>query len=132
MDSRGNINSEAKILKFSADWCGPCQNIKPQVEDLAKKYNFNLICVDVDATENQDLCSVYSVASIPYIVFLFRNTIVTDVKEASPEKIEKAFDTFHKYIMEQNVQNMEHKEKKKNQNVPIILKNAEYKKHGRD
>ena len=124
--------SDIKILKFSANWCGPCQNIQPQVEYLAKKYNFNLICVDVDANENQDLCSVYSVASIPYIVFLFRNTIVTDVKEASATKIEEAFHTFHTHITNENIKSLENKEKKKNQNVPIILKNAEYKKHGRD
>ena len=49
------INNSNKIivLKFTATWCGPCQRIKTQYENLSSEYpNIVFTEIDVDEMEN--------------------------------------------------------------------------------
>jgi thioredoxin 1 len=57
------------IVDFYADWCGPCQMMKPTFEKVAasmKGINFFKINVD----NAPDTAQMYAVRSIPTIVFL--------------------------------------------------------------
>ena len=51
------------VLKFSADWCGPCRMIAKLFKDVEGITN-----VDVD--KNQELAAQYGVRRIPTFVFL--------------------------------------------------------------
>lgn len=58
-----------KVIKFSADWCGPCQTLSPIVKEIAAEFpDVEFQYVDVD--ENPALAQQFSVASIPTMVFL--------------------------------------------------------------
>jgi thioredoxin 1 len=62
-----------KIIKFGAEWCGPCKAMKPQMEkfkELILESDVEVLDIDVDAEENADLARQYGVRSIPYTVFL--------------------------------------------------------------
>ena len=57
------------IMYFTADWCQPCQAIKPQFMELSKEYpdmSFNKI----DADLNRDKIEDFNVQSLPTFVFL--------------------------------------------------------------
>jgi len=57
------------IIDFYADWCGPCQMIKPIFEKISKDFkNVNFFKVNVDS--NQKAASGFEVRSIPTLVFL--------------------------------------------------------------
>jgi thioredoxin 1 len=43
------------IVKFSADWCGPCKLIKPLVDGFYANSPHDVICCDIDIEENIDL-----------------------------------------------------------------------------
>lgn len=43
------------IIKFSADWCGPCKKIAPTFYDFIDKAPSNIIFADIDIDENIDL-----------------------------------------------------------------------------
>lgn len=62
-----------KIIKFGAEWCGPCKAMKPQItkfKELIQESDVEVLDIDVDAEENLELSRKYGVRSIPYTVFL--------------------------------------------------------------
>jgi thioredoxin 1 len=62
-----------KIIKFGAEWCGPCKAMKPQIEKFKEMINesdVEVLDVDVDAEESADMAREYGVRSIPFTVFL--------------------------------------------------------------
>lgn len=64
------------VLKIYASWCGPCQQMAPLYDELAKElagaYKFAQLNVD-DARE---LSIQYGVTSIPTFVFIKNNEVV--------------------------------------------------------
>jgi thioredoxin 1 len=64
---------ENKIIKFGAEWCGPCKAMKPQIEkfkQMIDESDVEVLDVDVDSEENADMARKYGVRSIPFTVFL--------------------------------------------------------------
>lgn len=65
------------LLKFEADWCGPCQQIKPLVNDVLKgSQNIKLRTVNVDDRANQALIQQHGVRAIPTLVLLDDNNVI--------------------------------------------------------
>lgn len=59
------------LLKFEADWCGPCQQIKPLVDDvLSQKADVALKTINVDDKDNGLLVAKHGVRAIPTLVLL--------------------------------------------------------------
>lgn len=59
------------LLKFEADWCGPCQQIKPIVNDvLAANTDVTLRTINVDQKDNESLVMKHGVRAIPTLVLL--------------------------------------------------------------
>lgn len=63
--------SKLVILDFYANWCVPCKNISPLVEDLAESKKSKLTVLKIDVDEFQDIAAFYNVTSIPTFI-LFR------------------------------------------------------------
>lgn len=66
-----NEGSEYTVLQFWAEWCGPCQMLKPIVESVSsdsayKDVSFQRINID----ENPQLSNMMDVQSIPTIIVL--------------------------------------------------------------
>ncbi|NER81238.1 MAG: tetratricopeptide repeat protein [Leptolyngbya sp. SIO1D8] len=51
------------LIDFFAQWCGPCQMLKPVLEKLAQEYDFVLAKVDID--DNPELARIYQVEGVP-------------------------------------------------------------------
>ena len=47
------------ILKFTADWCGPCKSIKSLVEEKTKNLPSNVQYYEIDIDDNIDLFSFF-------------------------------------------------------------------------
>jgi thiol-disulfide isomerase/thioredoxin len=43
------------VIKFGADWCGPCKKIAPIFYDFIEKSPTNIIFADINVDENIDL-----------------------------------------------------------------------------
>ncbi len=43
------------IVKFGADWCGPCKNIETELKSFFNECPSNVICCDIDVDESFDL-----------------------------------------------------------------------------
>jgi putative thioredoxin len=51
------------VVDFFAQWCGPCQMLKPLLEKLVQEYDFVLAKVDID--HSPDLANTYGVEGVP-------------------------------------------------------------------
>jgi thiol-disulfide isomerase/thioredoxin len=54
------------VLMFTAHWCGPCSSMKEHINSQLTNYgNCLMVYIDVDETENEDLCNKYNIESLP-------------------------------------------------------------------
>lgn len=58
------------ILKFTADWCGPCKRLAPYVAEVEKTLKTTLVTIDIDTDEGKELAEKYGITSIPVVIFL--------------------------------------------------------------
>ena len=69
--------SKLVLVDFWAEWCGPCKQIAPTLEELAEKYSENLSVCKVDVDSNRELALQYNVRSIPSLM-IFKNGEMVD------------------------------------------------------
>ena len=50
-----SMQKEILIIKFGANWCGPCKKIAPAYQEFISKCPQNILCADIDVDENMDL-----------------------------------------------------------------------------
>ena len=67
------------LVDFWAEWCGPCKQIAPALEDLAQRYQDKVQVVKVNIDENPSTPSRYGVRGIPTIM-MFKAGEVAAVK----------------------------------------------------
>lgn len=67
------LNTDKVVLvDFWADWCAPCKQMGPIIDELAVDYNDQLDVVKVDTNSQPDLAGNYGVMSLPTLLF-FQN-----------------------------------------------------------
>ena len=69
--------SKLVLVDFWAEWCGPCKQMAPTLEELAEKYSENLSVCKVDVDSNRELALQYNVRSLPSSM-IFKNGEMVD------------------------------------------------------
>ena len=78
------------IVKFKAEWCGPCKKIEPLVHTLMKQYSkINYVVVDVD--DGSNIASYLKIRSIPTIVSYLDGDIHEILSSSNPTDIQNFF-----------------------------------------
>lgn len=57
------------IIDFYATWCGPCKQIAPVLEELAKEYEGQIYIYKVDTDKEPELAAAFGIQSIPTLYF---------------------------------------------------------------
>ena len=65
------------LIDFWAPWCGPCKQIAPVVDELAKEYAGRVKIVKMNVDDNPQTPSKYGVRGIPNLI-LFKGGQVRD------------------------------------------------------
>ena len=81
-----DISSESNLIlvDFWAEWCGPCKQISPILEEIAnEKDNLNILKLNID--ENPITPQKYNVRGIPTLM-LFKDGKLIDTKIGSLPK----------------------------------------------
>lgn len=58
------------IIDFYATWCGPCRQLSPLVEEVAKKYDGKILVYKVDTDKEPRLAQSMGIQSLPTLLFI--------------------------------------------------------------
>ena len=58
------------IIDFYADWCRPCRQLSPKLEEVAERYANQLVVYKVNVDESPLLANLFNVKSIPMVLFV--------------------------------------------------------------
>jgi thioredoxin 1 len=72
--SDGNFESEVLeasipvLVDFGAEWCKPCKQLDPIVEELAKEWGDQIKVVKIDSDVNVETTMKYGVMGLPTLI----------------------------------------------------------------
>ncbi|EMG46640.1 txl1 Thioredoxin-like protein 1 [Candida maltosa Xu316] len=79
-------NNQYLVLNFTASWCGPCQAVKPIV-DQAYTENRNVEIVRVDFDNNRELVEQHQITAVPTFIFLENGKEADRVRGANVQEL---------------------------------------------
>lgn len=64
------LGSQPAIVDFYTDWCGPCRQLSPVLDELAKEYSGKLTIYKVNVDNERGLATFFGIRSIPTLLFI--------------------------------------------------------------
>ncbi|MFA5776647.1 MAG: thioredoxin family protein [Patescibacteria group bacterium] len=80
------------LTDFYADWCGPCQAMKPALEKFETEYADKITVKRVDVDKNQQIASQNNVMGIPTFI------IYNDDKEIGRRSGAMTYEIFKSWV----------------------------------
>jgi len=82
------------LVDFWATWCGPCHQIAPHIEQIAKDYGGAVKVVKLDIDRNQVIAGRYNVSSIPTMIVFEGGQPAARVTGADPNGLRRMVKQF--------------------------------------
>ena len=67
------------VVDFWADWCGPCKQIAPALEEISAEMGDRVTIAKINIDDNPETPNNYGVRGIPTLI-MFKNGEVADTK----------------------------------------------------
>lgn len=58
------------IIDFYADWCPPCRQLSPLVEEIAKEYKGKIIVYKVNTDKEKELAQSVGISNLPTLLYI--------------------------------------------------------------
>jgi len=82
------------IVKFGAEWCGPCKKLDPIIEEIAKE-NGDVKITYVDIDHDGALAAEYGILSVPSTLFFKDGKVMSSIIGLVPKaKLQTAIDQY--------------------------------------
>lgn len=74
MENFNELIQSAKpvLIDFYAEWCGPCQMMKPRILDVAERMDGTAKVVQIDIDKEKELAERFRIQSVPTFI-IFKN-----------------------------------------------------------
>jgi len=73
------------VVDFWAEWCGPCKQIGPALEELAAEYEGKIKIAKVNVDENPSMPAQLGVRGIPALFMFKDGQVVSNKTGAAPK-----------------------------------------------
>ncbi|MHA6347214.1 thioredoxin [Roseivivax sp. CAU 1761] len=73
------------VVDFWAEWCGPCKQIGPALEELSEEYDGRIKVAKVDVDQNPNTAAAMGVRGIPALFIFKDGQVVSNRAGAAPK-----------------------------------------------
>lgn len=80
-------NAKPVLVDFWAEWCGPCRQVAPVLDQIAAEYGDKIEIVKVNVDEEPGLAQQYGVISIPALQVFQGGQLVKQMVGAKPKPV---------------------------------------------
>ena len=78
------------IVDFSATWCGPCRQLSPIIDDLARESSGKVKVGKVDIDQSQEVAGKFGIMSVPTVLFFKGGQKVDTIIGLNPKSVYKS------------------------------------------
>ena len=79
-------SSMLTLVDFWAEWCGPCKQISPLLEEIANENKDIVKVIKLNVDENRETAGKYNIMGIPTLLLFKQGEIVGSTVGASMNK----------------------------------------------
>jgi len=74
------------VVDFWAEWCGPCRQIGPSIEEMAQEYEGKAIIGKVNVDNNPGVSAQFGIRNIPTVLFVKNGEVADKSVGAVPKQ----------------------------------------------